>query len=172
MRRVIAAVACGAVMATVLGTGVAVLAILIVPGWRRDVAPQQARALIDALRRWRVHLRARLQGDREVDPSTLEDDVTAGRRCLLALEPTMVGVLLEPGSRGRPVPLAMLFAAGSRETAALMAVTFSLLAAEHHDRQLTQEERERLMTISHVAGAGDDFDRAAQDYVAAVTASE
>lgn len=154
-------------VATILGTIVAVAAILLIPGWRRDVAPHQAHALIDALSSWRDDLRRWIRGDRELGLSTLEGELVTGRRALLNLEPTMVGVLLEPGSKGKPVPLAMLFAAGSRETAALMAVTYALLAADHHGRTLSEADRSRIVAVSNVEGAGADFDRAAREYVQA-----
>ena len=153
-------------VATILGSLIAVGAIFAVPGWRRSVAPQQAEALISSVRTWRDHARALLTEPGSRADESLEPQLRDARHCLLVLEPTTIGVLLEPSDRGKPVRLATLFTAGSRVVAALMAVSYCLLAAEHHSRELTAEERTRLLTRSNVDGAWEDFDRSAKAYLA------
>lgn len=153
-------------VATILGSLIALAAILAIPGWRRHVAPEQARALISSLQSWREHARRLLTEPESRADESLEPELREARHRLLVLEPTTIGVLLEPSDRGKPVRLATLFAAGSRAVAALMGVTYCLLAAEHHARALTAEERTRLLTRSNVEGAWEDFDRAARAYLA------
>ena len=120
-------------VATILGSVIALAAILAVPGWKRDIAPDQARALVSSVRRWRDDVLMMVEQPTPEGVESLDPELREARRNLLTMEPTAVGVLLEPGDRGKPVPLAMLFSAGSREVAALMAVSYCLLSAHHHE---------------------------------------
>ena len=143
----------------------------VIPAWSSTIAPRQVRQLVDALMRWRADMsRASArpadhsdEGADEMADEGLEDDLLAARRCLLDLRPTVTGVLLEPGNRGYPVPLALLFAAASREIAARMAITYGVLRHGRTDPG-TAAEWQRMEAVARVADVSADVDRAVTAY--------
>ena len=150
-------------LATVAGSVIAVLVMFMIPAWSSAIAPRQVRQLVDALMRWRADMaRAAERPSGDADEG-LEDDLLEARRCLLELRPTVTGVLLEPGNRGYPVPLALLFAAVSREIAARMAITYGVIRHRHTDPG-TAVEWQRMEAVARVADVTADADRAVQAY--------
>lgn len=151
-------------MSTVVGALIAVLVLLAIPGWSRSVAPARVEALIVALARWRADLVRRSNDRDSVEDSALDADVADCRRAIIDLEPTVTGVLLEPGSRGCPVELAMVFASGARELAALTATTYALMTLEGAPADHSAEKRDSHAAQAHLASIAADLDRSVTAY--------
>ena len=150
-------------LATVAGSVIAILMMFVIPAWSSTIAPRQVRQLVDALMRWRADMSRASARPADHSDEGLEDDLLAARRCLLDLRPTVTGVLLEPGNRGYPVPLALLFAAASREIAARMAITYGVLRHGRTDPG-TAVEWQRMEAVARVADVSADVDRAVTAY--------
>ena len=157
-------------VATVVGALIAILVLLAIPGWSRSVAPAQVEALVMALTRWRSDVMRRSEDRGSVDDSALDADVAESRRALIQLEPTVTGVLLEPGHRGRPVELAMVFASGARELAALTATTYALFTLEGSSADQSGEGRDSLAAQAHIGSIAADLDRSVTAYRDAIAA--
>ena len=158
-------------LATVVGALIAILVLLAIPGWSRSVAPARVEALVVALTRWRTDLVRRSNDRDSVDDSALDADVADSRRAIIDLEPTVTGVLLEPGDRGHPVELAMVFASGARELAALTAVTYALITREGASADHSAEKRDSLAAQAHLASIAADLDRSVTAYRDAIGAA-
>jgi uncharacterized membrane protein YccC len=158
-------------MSTVVGALIAILVLLAIPGWSRSVAPTRVEALVVALTRWRADLVRRSNDRDSVDDSALDADVADSRRAIIDLEPTVTGVLLEPGDRGHPVELAMVFASGARELAALTATTYALITLEGASADHSAEKRDSLAAQAHLASIAADLDRSVKAYRDAIGAA-
>ncbi len=150
-------------LATVAGSVIAILMMFVTPAWSSTIAPGQVRQLVDALARWRADMARAAERPADHADEGLEDDLLQARRCLLDLRPTVTGVLLEPGNRGYPVPLALLFAAASREIAARMAITYGVLRHGRTDPG-TAVEWQRMEAVARVADVSAGVDRALEAY--------
>ena len=146
--------------ATVVGALISILVLLAIPGWSRVGAPGQVQALVVALTRWRADIARRSTDRASVEDSALDADVSDARRALIELEPMVTGVLLEPGQRGRPVELAMVFASGARELAALTATTYVLFTLEDASSDHPIEKRLALASRADLVSIATDLDRA------------
>ncbi|MFM9136287.1 MAG: FUSC family protein [bacterium] len=152
-------------LATILGSVLAILMMFAIPAWSSTIAPRQVRQLVEALARWRADMSRAARVNGTDDDVTLEDDLLEARRCLLALQPTVTGVLLEPGDRGQPVPLALLFSSASREVAARMAITYGVLC---RGRGHSVDDWQRMEAVARVQDVTREFDQAVAGYRQAV----
>lgn len=153
------------IVATIVGSLIALLVILLIPEWTRSAAPHQVRELLDAVRQLRTSALEIVERPEDDADAVLEPDLAEARKKLTALQPTVTGVLLEPGSRGRPVPLAFLYMAASRQVAALMAICYPLMSAQEHGRRLSVEERQELVDRSGVTSTQAALSSAAHAYL-------
>ena len=151
-------------VSTLLGALIALLVVLAIPTWARPAAPGQVEAVVSLLNRWRSDVMKRSQDPASVTTSALETDIAQARHALIQLDQTVTGVLLEPGDRGQPVELALVFAASARELAALTAATYTLLSLEAGSHDRSSEQRLALASHEKLRSVAVHVDRAVLAY--------
>jgi uncharacterized membrane protein YccC len=154
-----------------VGALIAILVVLAIPGWSRSVAPAQVESVVAVLTRWRSDIARRSKDHRSISEAALDADVADARRALIELEPSVTGVLLEPGDKGRPVELAMVFASGARELAALTASTYALVTLDESSDEHPGGERLTSASRADLSSVASDLDRAVLTYREALSST-
>ena len=152
------------VVSTFVGAMISLAVVLAIPSWSRPVAPGQVEAVVTVLNRWRSDVLQRSQDPASVTTDALDADVAEARNALIRLDQTVTGVLLEPGDRGRPVELTMVFAAGVREMAALTAATYALISLGPRSKDPSGGERLDVASTANLSSFAAQFDRAIVAY--------
>ena len=152
------------IVSTFVGAMISLAVVLAIPSWSRPVAPGQVEAVVTVLKRWRGDVLQRSQDPARVTTDALDADVAEARNALIRLDQTVTGVLLEPGDRGRPVELAMVFSAGVREMAALTAATYALISLGPRSKGPSGGERLDVASTANLSSFAAQFDRAILAY--------
>ncbi len=158
-------------VSTFVGALIAILVVLAIPGWSRSVAPAQVESVVAVLTRWRSDIARRSKDHGSVSEAALDADVADARRALIELEPSVTGVLLEPGDKGRPVELAMVFASGARELAALTASTYALVTLDESSGEPPGGEPLTSASRADLSSVASDLDRAVLAYREALSST-
>lgn len=146
------------ILAAILGTLLSIALALALPSWSSSEAPDQVRDLDATIRSWRELLGSTLTGaDAEQAYSSA---MSKARKCLIALDPTSTGALLEPRRASRSIELAMVLAAGTRNVASLMAVSTVILGSTPEDRDHMAEAEH----AAHLKATSAAFDQAVAAY--------
>ena len=152
------------VVSTFVGAMISLAVVLAIPSWSRPVAPGQVEAVVTVLNRWRSNVLQRSQDPARVTTDALDADVAEARYALIQLDQTVTGVLLEPGDRGRPVELTLVFAAGVREMAALTAATYALISLGPRSEDPSGGEQRDVASMANLSSVAAHFDRAVVAY--------
>jgi hypothetical protein len=111
------------IIATALGSLIAIAVALALPAWLSAKADQQVATLSESLDQWSKDVSRSIDSEVAPDRDELEDASRDTRLALAALQPTAGGALFEPRPQADPVALFLIFESGARLASELAALT-------------------------------------------------